>query len=38
MQREIETRALPGQDNFSAIAVWITDPSQTTVFMLDEGV
>ena len=37
MQREIEAQALPAQDNFSAIAVWIVDPSQTTVFMLDDG-
>lgn len=37
MQRAIETQALPGQDNFSAIAVWIRDPSQTTVFLLDEA-
>jgi serine/threonine protein phosphatase PrpC len=38
MQREIEARALPRQDNFSAIAAWISDPSQTTQFMLDGGV
>lgn len=38
MQLQIEARALPGQDNFSAIAVWIIDPSQSTVFMLDDGV
>ena len=37
MQQEIEAQALPGQDNFSAIAAWIIDPSQTTVFMLDNG-
>ena len=37
MQLEIEAQALPGQDNFSAIAVWISDPSQTTLFMLDDG-
>jgi serine/threonine protein phosphatase PrpC len=37
MQLQIETQAVPGQDNFSAIAVWIIDPSQTTVFMLEDG-
>ncbi len=37
MQRSIEDSALPGQDNFSAIAVWIVDPSQATVFMLEDG-
>jgi PPM family protein phosphatase len=37
MQLEIEAQALPGQDNFSAIAVWISDPSQTTLFMLEDG-
>lgn len=35
MQRHIEELALPRQDNFSAIAVWVGDPSQTTQFMLD---
>jgi serine/threonine protein phosphatase PrpC len=38
MQREIEALALPQQDNFSAIAVWIGDPSQTTQFILEESV
>jgi len=37
MQQQIESQEFAGQDNFSAIAVWIVDPSQTTVFMLDDG-
>lgn len=37
MQLEIEAQALPSQDNFSAIAVWIGDPSQSTQFNLGEG-
>lgn len=35
MQQHIEARALPRQDNFSAIAVWIGDPSETTRIMSD---
>jgi serine/threonine protein phosphatase PrpC len=38
MQREIEAQDLPRQDNFSAIAVWINDPSESTQFMLDDDV
>jgi serine/threonine protein phosphatase PrpC len=38
MQLEIEAQALPRQDNFSAIAAWISDPSQTTLFMLEDNV
>jgi PPM family protein phosphatase len=30
MQQRIEARAAPRQDNFSAIAVWIRDPIETT--------
>ncbi len=30
MQRHIETRANPKQDNFSAVAVWVGDPSEVT--------
>jgi serine/threonine protein phosphatase PrpC len=30
MQREIETRAAPRQDNFSAVAVWVHDPVDST--------
>lgn len=30
MQRHIESRANPKQDNFSAIAVWVGDPSDVT--------
>jgi serine/threonine protein phosphatase PrpC len=36
MQREIEAQALSRQDNFSAIAVWICDPSQTTQVMPED--
>ena len=30
MQRHIEARRMPHQDNFSAVAVWITDPEEAT--------
>ncbi len=30
MQQRIEARALPRQDNFSAIGVWIDDPAEAT--------
>lgn len=30
MQRHIESRASPKQDNFSAIAVWVGDPAEVT--------
>ena len=30
MQQAIEARALPRQDNFSAIAVWVRDPIEST--------
>jgi serine/threonine protein phosphatase PrpC len=36
MQAHIEARAKSKQDNFSAIAVWVGDPAQTTVFMADD--
>lgn len=36
MQAQIEARAKSKQDNFSAIAVWVGDPAQTTVFMADD--
>ena len=32
----IQVRAAPGQDNFSAIAVWVTDPSESTRSMPDD--
>jgi serine/threonine protein phosphatase PrpC len=35
MQRCIEAAAAPRQDNFSAVAVWVGDPAETTRFMLD---
>jgi serine/threonine protein phosphatase PrpC len=38
MQARIEARDLPKQDNFSAIAVWVGDPAETTRFMLDDTV
>ncbi|MBW8828980.1 MAG: serine/threonine-protein phosphatase [Burkholderiales bacterium] len=34
MQRRIEARAVPRQDNFSAIGVWVGDPAQATRPML----
>jgi serine/threonine protein phosphatase PrpC len=37
MQRCIEEADLPRQDNFSAVAVWVSDPAETTRFM-DETV
>jgi len=36
MRRAIECQASPRQDNFSAVAVWVGDPTQTTRFMVDE--
>ena len=30
MQQRIEARALPRQDNFSAIAVWLRDADEST--------
>lgn len=33
----ILAQAVPGQDNFSAIAVWVTDPAESTQSMVDEG-
>ena len=38
MQRQIENRALPKQDNFSAIAVWVGDVAQATRAMDDDTV
>jgi PPM family protein phosphatase len=38
MQRQIENRASPKQDNFSAIAVWVGDVAQATRAMGDETV
>jgi PPM family protein phosphatase len=38
MQRQIENRASPQQDNFSAIAVWVGDVAQATRAMGDETV
>jgi serine/threonine protein phosphatase PrpC len=38
MQRHIEARAMPKQDNFSAIAVWVGDVAQATRAMDDETV
>ena len=37
MQARIVARAKSKQDNYTAIAVWVGDPAQTTVFMDDEG-
>lgn len=36
MQRRIVARAIPRQDNFSAVAVWVGDPAQSTRFMSDD--
>jgi PPM family protein phosphatase len=33
MQALIAARSVPGQDNFSAIAVWASDPSESTLSM-----
>jgi len=33
MQRDIEARAVPRQDNFSAVAVWVRDPAEPTLPM-----
>lgn len=33
----IEAAALPRQDNFSAVAVWVGDPVETTRFMVEPG-
>lgn len=38
MQRRIEARAIPRQDNFSAVAVWVGDPAQSTRFSDDDTV
>ncbi len=38
MQQQIEGRASPKQDNFSAIAVWVGDVSEATRAMADETV
>jgi PPM family protein phosphatase len=38
MQQQIEGRASPKQDNFSAIAVWVGDVAQATRAMADETV
>jgi PPM family protein phosphatase len=38
MQRQIEDRASPKQDNFSAIAVWVGDVAQATRAMADQTV
>ncbi len=38
MQQQIEHRASPKQDNFSAIAVWVGDVAQATRAMADETV
>jgi serine/threonine protein phosphatase PrpC len=35
MRRAIELQASPRQDNFSAVAVWVGDPTQSTRFMVD---
>lgn len=36
MRAQIQARAVPRQDNFSAIAVWVGDPSEVTVLRLDD--
>ncbi|HEY1393553.1 MAG TPA: protein phosphatase 2C domain-containing protein [Methylibium sp.] len=36
MQRRIEERALPRQDNFSAIGLWVGDPAEATRIMPEE--
>ena len=36
MHALIQSRAQPGQDNFSAVAVWVSDPTQNTRSMLDD--
>jgi serine/threonine protein phosphatase PrpC len=36
MHELIDARSAPGQDNFSAIAVWVCDPSESTRSMDDE--
>ena len=36
MHHLIDVRSSPGQDNFSAIAVWVYDPSESTRSMDDE--
>jgi serine/threonine protein phosphatase PrpC len=38
MQRHIESRAHPKQDNFSAVAVWVGDPGEVTQFGPDDTV
>lgn len=38
MQRSIRARGVPRQDNFSAIAVWVGDPSETTIGRSDDTV
>jgi len=35
MRELILAQAAPGQDNFSAIAVWVTDPAESTQSMAD---
>mgnify|MGYP000134870209 FL=1 len=35
MRALILAQAAPGQDNFSAIAVWVTDPAESTHPMAD---
>ena len=38
MQQRIEERALPRQDNFSAIAVWLDNPRESTLVSIDDTV
>ena len=35
MRALIDARAAPGQDNFSAIALWVSDPAESTRAMPD---
>jgi PPM family protein phosphatase len=37
MRQRIHARAVPVQDNFSAIAAWVSDPTQRTQAMADEN-
>ena len=38
MRTLINGRAVPGQDNFSAIALWVSDPAESTQSMADSEV
>ena len=38
MQAQIKARAVPRQDNYSAIAVWVGNPGEVTLMRSDDTV